>query len=327
MTLSLSLHHDFYYRRHWFSWFPCFGATKQQGKSIRALHRKRSEMRLIERVFHLYGSDPSAQLNAIDWVEGDLLDVSALDEMLRDVEEVYHCAAMVSFQPADRNIMMQTNVIGTANLVNAALRKGDIRFCHVSSVAALGRDENGGITTENTLWKNSKLQSNYAVSKYKSEQEVWRAIAEGLDAVIVNPSVILGPGNWKSGSSELFSLVWKGLRFYTEGITGFVDVRDVAASMIALMDGRHFGQKFIISAENLSYRQVFTWIAEQLEKKPPTIKVEPWMGEIAWRLLIFAGLFMKKKPAITKETARSSNKNKSFLPKNLYRPAILILYQ
>lgn len=274
-------------------------------------------MHLVERIFHLFASDHEAQLKAIEWVEGDLLDVSALDEMLTDVEEVYHCAAMVSFQPADRNKMMQTNVTGTANLVNAALRKGDIRFCHVSSIAALGRDDNGGTTTENTLWKSSKLQSNYAVSKYKSEQEVWRAVAEGLDAVIVNPSVILGPGNWKSGSSELFSLVGKGLRFYTEGITGFVDVRDVAASMIALMDGRHFGQKFIISAENLSYRQVFTWIAGQLGKKPPAIKVEPWMAEIAWRLIAFAGLFMTKKPAITKETARSSNKNRSFSSEKL----------
>ncbi|MDO8896884.1 MAG: NAD-dependent epimerase/dehydratase family protein [Bacteroidales bacterium] len=288
-----------------------------RGKSIRALRRKSSEMLLVERVFHLYGTNPETQLNALEWVEGDLLDVAALDEILQDVKEIYHCAAMVSFQPSERIKMMQTNVKGTASLVNAALRKGNISFCHVSSIASLGRDDYGGIVTENTLWKSSKLQSNYAVSKYKSEQEVWRGVAEGLDAVIVNPSVILGPGSWKSGSSELYSLVWKGLRFYTEGITGFVDVRDVASAMVELMEGRHFGQKFIVSAENLSYKQIFTWIAEAMGKRPPSIKVHPWMGEVAWRLLAVLGLFQRKKPAITKETARSSNRNKSFSSEKL----------
>jgi dihydroflavonol-4-reductase len=288
-----------------------------KGKSIRALRRKHSDLHLVKRVFHLYGSDPEAQLNAIEWVEGNLLDVALLDELLHDVEEIYHCAALVSFQANERLQMMQVNVRGTASLVNAALRKGNISFCHVSSIAALGRDDYGGIVTENTLWKNSRLQSNYAVSKYKSEQEVWRAVAEGLDAVVVNPSVILGPGSWKSGSSELFSLVWKGLRFYTEGVTGFVDVRDVASAMVELMEGRHYGQKFIVSAENLSYRQVFTWIAEAMGKRPPAIKVHPWMGEVAWRLLAVLGLFQRKKPAITKETARSSNRNKSFSSEKL----------
>lgn len=283
-----------------------------KGHAIRALKRPTSDLGQARKVFNRYAKNAIIQWEAIEWVDGDLNDVCGLDILLQGVKQVYHCAAMVSFQPSERKQMMHINVNGTANLVNAALKNGSIAFCHVSSIAALGRDEGNEPVTEDTAWKKSPNQSNYALSKYASEREVWRAMAEGLDAVIVNPSVILGPGNWQGGSSELFSLVYKGLPFYSEGVTGFVDVRDVAAAMILLMEKQLFGHRFILSSENLSYKDVFTWMAEDLGKKAPSIKVKKWMGEVAWRWYWIAGKLTGRKPAITRETARSSNTIKRF---------------
>lgn len=290
-----------------------------KGKTIRAMKRANSDFDLVKRVFSMYAQYPDTQFERIEWVNGDLLDTSSLQDLLEGVDEIYHCAAIISFHPSLKRQMMHTNINGTANLVNMALIKGNASFCHVSSIAAIGRSDNGAVITENSLWKHSKDLSAYSVSKYGAEREVWRGIAEGLDAVIVNPSVILGPGNWKAGSSELFSLSWKGLQFFTNGVTGYVDVRDVATAMILLMDGKHFGKRFILSAENISYKDLFTWIAEDLGKKPPHIEVKAWMGEIAWRLFAIKGLFENKKPAITRETARTSNTKKKYSSERLQK--------
>ncbi len=284
---------------------------------VKALRRKTSDVSLVKKVFKLYARHPEKQFAAINWVEGELTDIGLLDELLSDVELVYHCAAVVSFHPSQQQQMMLTNVKGTAGLVNALLHKGNIALCHVSSIAALGRSETQEDITENHLWKNSGSNSVYSISKYAGEREVWRGIAEGLDAVIVNPSVILGPGSWKSGSSELFSLVWKGLRFYTNGTTGYVDVRDVAKSMMFAVEKQLFGQRYIVSAGNLSYRQLFASIAKGLGKKPPQIRVRPWMAGLAWLLMAVKGFLTRTKPAITRETARTSLSSKTYSAQKL----------
>ncbi|GAB1418794.1 NAD-dependent epimerase/dehydratase family protein [Bacteroidales bacterium] len=289
------------------------------GRPIRAIKRKHSDMSLVEKVFWLYANDPQTQLAGIQWMEGDLTDIAALDELLDGVEQVFHCAAVVSFHPSQIHQMMLTNVKGTANLVNALLHKGNIPLCHVSSIAALGRSETQEEITEGHLWKNSDNNSMYSVSKYAGEREVWRGIAEGLKAMMVNPSVILGPGNWKSGSSELFTLVSKGLKFYTNGSTGYVDVRDVAKSMMLVMEKQLFGERFIVSAGNLTYRQLFSQIALCLGKKPPTVNVSPWMAETAWRVMTVKGFITRSRPAITRETARTSLASKSYSSEKLIK--------
>lgn len=277
-----------------------------KGETIRALKRTSSDLQYVRKIFTLYAHQPEEQWNAIEWVISDLNDIGSLEDALDQVKQVYHCAAVVSFNTSERQKIMQTNVEGTANLVNILLQKDGVSLCHVSSIAALGYDEKHSFTDEQTEWKKRRHQSVYALSKHAAEREIWRGIAEGLNAVIVNPSVILGPGNWQSGSSELFALVWRGMPFYTEGITGYVDVRDVVKAMIMLMEKKLYGQRYIISSENLSYRQLFTWIAEGLKKKPPHIHVHPWIGELAWRWYWLIAKVQGKKPAITKETARSS---------------------
>jgi len=277
------------------------------GKKVRAIKRADSNFNLLSNVFSFYTQDTQKYLDKIEWVEGDLLDIYLLNEALNDISDVYHAAAIVSFDPSHRKKMMKTNVEGTANLINAALGKDIRKFCHVSSIAAIGRAENDNVIDENVVWKTSKKNSNYAISKYGAEREVWRGIEEGLNAVIINPSVILGPRELNRGIGSLISMVRNGFKFYTPGVNGFVDVRDVAESMIRLMESDIYNERFIISADNLTYKQIFDWIAEYLKMPGPKYKATPYISEIAWRLEYIKGLFSNNKPLITKETARTAN--------------------
>ncbi|NOX46183.1 MAG: NAD-dependent epimerase/dehydratase family protein [Chlorobi bacterium] len=279
----------------------------KKGENVRALKRDGSNFDMAHRVFSLFDENGGELFKQIDWVEGDLLDVYSLEDFLEGIDVIYHCGALVSFQQDDKTRMQKVNIEGTANLVNAALIKKIKKLCHVSSIAAIGRADNDHVIDEDMAWKSSRVNSSYAVSKYGAEREVWRGIEEGLDAVIVNPSVILGPGELKSGIASMIRMVRKGFSFYTHGVNGFVDVRDVAKAMIALTEKDISGQRFIISAENLMYRQIFNWIAESYDKQKPKYPAGKWMSEIAWRLFHIQKTVTNKKPLITKETARTAN--------------------
>jgi len=283
----------------------------KKGNKVKALKRASSNFEMIRRIFFFYNENADELLKKIEWVEGDLLDIHSLDAFLKDVNYIYHCGAIVSFQKEDNARMQTINIEGTANLVNVALKNNISKICHVSSIAAIGRAENKNEIDEETIWKNSEVNSNYAVSKYGSEMEVWRGIEEGLNAIIVNPSVILGPGELKSGIGSMIRMIKKGFNYYTQGINGFVDVRDVASTMIALMEKGNINQRYIISAENIGYKQIFDWIAEYYDKPGPKHLANPWKSEIAWRLFHLRKLITGKKPLITKETAQTAN-NKYF---------------
>ena len=205
------------------------------GHNVKALKRKTSNLQQVVKTFSYYTQNPDELFARIEWVDGDILDYFAIENLLKGVTEIYHCAAIVSFDPKERKKMISNNVEGTANLVNAAIENGVKKFCHVSSVAALGLVENGAMITEETNWVPSKKVSGYSESKFFSEAEIWRGMEEGLDAVIVNPSIILGPANWDTGSAKMFKTVWDGMKFFTRGITGFIDVKDVVRAMILLM--------------------------------------------------------------------------------------------
>lgn len=274
-----------------------------KGKKVRALKRKTSDLSIL----HHYFKDQMDLFQTIEWADGDVLDIFSLEDALKDVEQVYHCAAKVSFSPEGYDSMTQTNVKGTANLVNLCLDASVRKLCHVSSVAAIGRALDGEQITEETVWKTSSLNSNYAISKYGAEQEVWRGVAEGLDAVIVNPTIILGWGNWMDGSSSMIRKVHEGLHFYTRGLNGFVDVSDVSKAMINLMDSPHKNQRFILNAENLSYLDFFTMAAGFLNKKAPSHLAGPFLSELAWRAEKIKKIFTGKIPLITQETARTAN--------------------
>lgn len=253
----------------------------------------------------LYRNSFSFQHPDIEWIKGDLLDTVLLEEILSDVDEVYHCAGKVSFNPKSKKELFDTNLKGTANIINTCLNAGIKKLLHVSSVAALGRIRNNVLVNEGMQWSEETSNSVYGESKYLAEMEVWRGIAEGLNAVIINPTIILGAGNWNSGSSEIFKSVYHEFRYFTEGVTGFVDVNDVVSAMIELMDSDISGERFIINSDNITYKQLFEMIAASFNKKPPYKKVTPFMAAIIWRMEAIRSIFTRKAPFITKETART----------------------
>jgi len=276
------------------------------GSKVRALKRESSNLELVKKVFSYYSDEADVPLSLIEWVDGDVTDIYSLYDAMENIEQVYHTAAMVSFNPSDRKIMTKINVEGTANVVNAGLNKKIKKLCHVSSIATLGRTDNEELINEETHWKNSKNNSLYSVSKYGAEREVWRGIIEGLPAVIVNPSVIIGPGNWNKGSSRLFKQVWDGLKYFTEGVNGYVDVRDVAKSMILLMESDITNSRFIVSSENIDYLKLFSLIADGLVKNKPSVKANSILSRLIWRMEKLRSSFTGKNPLITKETARTA---------------------
>jgi nucleoside-diphosphate-sugar epimerase len=280
----------------------------KQGEKVRALIRPTSSKQQVSRLFHRHPE----WFQQIEWVYGDILDVPLLAEAMEGVEKVYHCAALISFLKKDRHDLLEINRNGTANVVNLCLETGVKKLCYVSSVAAISRVTEGERITESTPWNEQAGHSHYAVSKQAAEREVWRGIAEGLNAVIVNPGIIIGPGNWHSGSGKLFRSIWNGLSFYSEGMSGFVSAADVARCMHALMESPISAERFIVVAENLTYREVLFEIADRLNKKRPSIKANPWLSGIAWRLSAMASVFTGTSPLITRETAASGLKQVQF---------------
>jgi dihydroflavonol-4-reductase len=243
---------------------------------------------------------------AFEQVQCNILDVVGMEEAMAAVEEVYHCAAIITFNPKRKMELFKINIEGTANIVNAALDAGVKKMIYVSSVAAMGRIREDELINETMNWTEETSNSNYGQSKYLAELEVWRGIGEGLNAVMVNPVVILGAGDWNYGSSQIFRNVYNEFPWYSEGTTGFVDVRDVAAVMIQLMESNITAQRFILSAENRSFRDLFNLIANAFNKKPPQKKVTPLIAKIVWRLESLKSKFTGKDPLVTKETARTA---------------------
>ena len=273
----------------------------QQGKKIRALKRKDSNSTLIEKIFSFYTNEHIELLNAIEWVEGDVLDLGSLEDAMVGITHVYHCAAMVSFLPKEKDKMMQVNIEGTANVVNAAMHAGVKKLCHISSIAALGSTIDESLITEETWWKNNPSNSYYALSKYGAEREVWRAAEEGLNVVIVNPSFIIGPGDTSKSSSEAFGILRKGASWYTNGVNGYVDVRDVAHAAIKLIESDVLNQRFILNAANLSYRSFFDKVLVQLNKPKTKREAGKFLLALAWRIEKLLAAIAGRNPIITKE--------------------------
>ncbi len=242
----------------------------------------------------------------IQWVDAEITDYFTLEDIIPKVDQVYHCAAKVSYQKEDAAEIIHTNVEGTKHIVNLCLEHNK-RLLHVSSIAALGFNKKGLPVNENDKWEYNPKISKYSLAKYESEMEVWRGIAEGLDAVIVNPSVIMGLGWGEKGSRAIFNLVNKGNKIYPAGSVGIVDVSDVAKIMIMLMNSDITGERFILNSENISNQELLTKISVLMNKPAPNIKATPKMLSLAWRLAKVSSFFNGKKPAITKESARAAN--------------------
>lgn len=234
----------------------------EAGEPCQALKREGSDISLL--------SDLEGQ---VQWTEVDIRDAEAVYEALAGADKVIHCAALVSFNPSDKRTLHETNVVGTRNVVNSCLENGVKRLVHVSSVGAIGRQKHVRATDETGKWVPGPLNTAYGESKYLAELEVMRGCEEGLDAVIVNPSVILGPGLPEKSSARILQYVWKGRRFYTDGRMNYISVQDAAEIIYRLLREGGKGERFIASAGTISYKEVFEKIARHLSRKSPYIRL------------------------------------------------------
>ena len=269
-----------------------------EGHQIKALKRKNSDLSLVSEVYE-----------QVEWIDGDLLDAVLLDEALQGVETVFHCAALVNFDSRFKTLLEDINVTGTENIVNAALSNQVKSFIHISSVAAIGRSKSNERITEDKKWEASNHNSEYAVSKYKAELQVWRGQEEGLNVIVVNPSVILGPADWNKTSTRIFKLAYRQNRFYSGGTMNYIDIRDLVESIYGLFENKKYGERYILSAGTTSYRDLMTRIAINFNRKPPMIRA----GYIL--LWVLVGLdkvrswVSGRKPEITSEVLRLSRAN------------------
>ncbi|HRN37342.1 MAG TPA: NAD-dependent epimerase/dehydratase family protein [Flavobacteriales bacterium] len=282
-------------------------ALLAQGREVRALLRKGSDPSIVRRILEHYHADGAEQFERIQWVEGDLFDADALRAAMHGVEHVYHCAALVSFDPRDGRELHVINVTGTANVVDAALEAGVKRLCHVSSTAAIGGALDGGTGDETKPFMEEKGSSPYAISKADAELEVHRGIAEGLQAVMVNPCVVIGPGTAGRSSMTMIERVRKGTRFFPAGSNAVVDARDVATAMTRLITEGASGERYLLIGENLTYRKLFTLIAASAGRSAPNLLLPKWALELGWRAEALRTLFGGR-PLITRNTARTASR-------------------
>ena len=278
----------------------------EKGYNVKALKREKSNVEITRKIFNYHSGKGEELFSKINWITGDILDYDIINKALKNIDHVYHTAAMVSFKPSERHKMIYNNVQGTANIVNASLKNKINKLCHVSSVAALGETTIGDELTEETEKTDYKNVSGYAISKHRSEREVWRGIAEGLNAVIVNPSVILGAGNWYHGSPRMFKTAWEGLDYYTKGENGFIDVRDVVNTMMLLTESNINAERFILNGENLPFRTVFNIIADNLNIKRPSKYANSFMLHTLKTFDILKYYISNKEPRLTKHTLHSA---------------------
>jgi nucleoside-diphosphate-sugar epimerase len=275
---------------------------------IRAIKRPASDIRNVLKIFGYYSENPETLFKKIEWVDADIGDYIALFEAFENVDRVYHCAGMISYNRRIRKKLFETNVTGTANVVNIGLERNVKKLCHVSSIASFGEYDGIKPIDEKTRWNPGNISSLYSLSKLKAEMEVWRGIAEGLEGIIVNPSVVLGPGFWKNGVGKAYSLVSKGMRFYTLGSTGYVDVRDVARIMIRLMESGISGEQFLISSENFTFKEILDLISASLNRRNPDIRASRFLTGLGWRISELSAFFTGKQPVITRDNMNISHK-------------------
>ena len=273
---------------------------------IRAIYRNKDKLNAVKKVFSYFSDEPETLFNTIEWIEADLLEITSLTKAFEGVDHVYHCAAFISFDPKDYYKLRQINIEGTANIVNFCISNSIKKLCYVSSIATLGNNDDNSLIDEETHWNPEADNNVYGITKYGAEMEVWRGTQEGLEAVIVNPGLILGAGFWNSGSGLLFKQVYRGLPYYVTGTSGYVDVKDVVMCMIRLMNSNLSNERYILVSENLSFKSFTEMTSQFLGVKAPTKSVTPIMLQIGWRFDWLRSLLTGKSRRLTKQTAATA---------------------
>ena len=279
-----------------------------ENEKVRAIYRREKTLKRVKHVFSYYANDAENLFEKIEWVQADINDIPILQVAFKGITHVYHCAAFVSFEPDKYRTLRKININGTANIVNLCLSNTIEKLCYVSSIAAIGHHNNPEkLIDEKTAWNPEDDNSVYAITKYGAELEVWRGTQEGLDAVIVNPGIILGAGYWNGGSSRnLFKQIYEGMRYYVNGVAGYVDVWDVVNTMHQLMISDIKNESYILVSENLSFKTFQTKTAKALDVKPPNKEAKPWLLHIAWRLDWLQFKLFGKRRRLSKQAAKSA---------------------
>ncbi|MFN7044230.1 MAG: NAD-dependent epimerase/dehydratase family protein [Flavobacterium sp.] len=283
----------------------------QENEEVKALFRSEKQIKKVKNVFAFYNQ--TALFDKIQWVKGDITDIPSLEIAFENVTHVYHCAALISFDPNDEDELRKINIEGTANVVNCCIDFGIKKLCHVSSIAALGNPKEHETTiTEETEWNPEELHSDYAITKYGAEMEVFRGHQEGLEVVIVNPGVIFGYGFPKKGSDVIIQSVKKGLSFYTKGNIGIVSVEDVVKCMMLLMKSNNNGERFTLVGENIKTKKLLEFIADKLKVKKPSTEASKSMMGIAWRLDWLISKIVNRRRRLTRITAQAALSETTF---------------
>jgi dihydroflavonol-4-reductase len=281
-------------------------ALAKENLPVRVILRKGTDPMKVFQVWKHYPVDLQSMLNRFEWFEADLINKAEVPGAFEKATQVYHCAGLISFGYGKRRSMWETNVEATSNIVNVLMDLPGVKLVHVSSIAAIGPAMPDEPCSELSGWPVAENPL-YTKTKTRGELEVWRGIAEGLNAAIVNPSIILGPAKWNTSTARIFDTIYKGLGFYTLGVNGYVDARDVADAMIRLMHSTISGERYILNACNISFHDLFTNISSALHVKPPSYYANPFLTSLAWRAEFLRMLITGRDPVITRTSMRSAH--------------------
>ncbi len=284
----------------------------KNNETVRAIYRTERKLNNVKNVFSCYTDNYESLFKSIQWIQADLLDIPLLSEAFKGVTYVYHCAAFVSFEPNKYHLLRRTNIEGTANIVNLCISNDIEKLCYVSSIATTGHSINNEPITEDTEWNPEGDNSVYAITKYGAEMEVWRATQEGLDVVIINPGVILGAGIWRYGTGNLFKKANKGIKYYTAGSIGLINVKDVVSIMVTLLKSDIKNERFILVAENWTYKQFLQEITKAVHAKSPKKEANVWQLQLAWKLDWLAHKLTGKRRQLTRQLATSLNSKTNY---------------
>ncbi|MGV9003310.1 NAD-dependent epimerase/dehydratase family protein [Flavobacterium sp.] len=276
----------------------------ENDENIVAIYRNEKTLEKPKALFTQFQKE--SLFSKIHWIKADILDIPSLEVAFQNIEFVYHCAAKISFDPKDETLLRKVNIEGTANIVNFCIDRNVKKLCHVSSIAALGDLKDFEIiVTEAMEWNPEMPHSDYAITKYGAEMEVWRGQQEGLQVIIINPGVIFGSMLWKTSSGEFFTKIKNNFPFYTNGCTGYVGVFDVVKIMSLLMKSDIAGERFSLVSENLSFKEIIFILADKMKARKPSIEIKPWMTAIGWRLDWIISVICRTNRKLSNNTAQT----------------------
>lgn len=277
-----------------------------ENDKIRAIYRTTATLEKVKKVFSFYTDTAHVLFQKIEWVKADITSVPSMIPVFSGIKKVYHCAALISFKPEDYIEMRKVNIHGTAIIVNLSIDAKIEKLCFVSSIAATGKAIDTDVITEENEWDNQADNYGYAITKNGAEMEVWRGSQEGIDVVVVNPGVIFGSGFWETGSGKIIDKIYKGFPFYTQGITGFIGVKDVVKAMLFLMNSSIKNERFILVSENKSWKEVLFLISDAFSKKRPFLKAGSWLLGVLWRINWVLSKTVRVPSFFTKHTTKNA---------------------